>query len=254
MQDQERAAAVAGPAAEGVHQQDLVREIESRGRFVQDQQRRLLRERAGEKDALALSARKLGDRTIGEIQRVDFLERRVRALQIVRSLQGPEAEVGRAPHQGNLAGGEGEIVRRILGQERDPAGAVAAREPGHGRALQQQRAVLGRQQPAAEAREGALSGGVGPDHADHLTARHGERGPRDRLRGPCGMPVAQLAAFEQRHRRLRIKRTKSGAPTMAVTAPTGGSAPRPRKRTRARASARIRKAAPPSAEAGSTTR
>src|SRR5256886_17570304 len=85
-------------------------------------------------DALALSARELGDRTIGEIQRVDFLERRVRALQIVRPLQRPETEMGRAPHQRNLAGGEREIVRRILGQERDPAGAGRAREPGPRRA------------------------------------------------------------------------------------------------------------------------
>src|SRR5205085_11587171 len=116
------------------------------------------------------------------------------------------------------------------------------------------RAVPGEQQAAAEAREGALSGGVGSDHADHLAARHRDRGPRNRLGGDFRMPVPQLAAFEQRHLRLRISRTKSGAPTIAVTAPTGGSAPRPRKRTRASASARIRKAAPPSAEAGSTTR
>src|SRR5919201_1153117 len=145
-------------------------------------------------------------------------------------------------------------MRRMLRQERDPAGALTAREAGHGRALQEQRAVLGRQEAAADTRQRALSGRVGSDDAHHFAARNRDRDARDGLEGGLGMPVPQLAAVQQRHRRLRIRRTNSGAPTMAVTAPTGGSAPRPRKSTRASASARMRNAAPPSADAGSTTR
>src|SRR5207302_802138 len=148
-------------APERADEKDLVGEIEGSGRLVEDEQRRLLREGAGEEHALPLSTRQLRDGAVRQIERVHFRERRGRPGEVVGPLEGPEPEVG------------------------------------------------------------------GPTHERHL--------PRP-------------------HRRLRMSRTNSGAPTIAVTAPTGGSAPRPRKSTRARASARTRKAAPPKAEAGSTTR
>src|SRR2546430_8580353 len=65
-------------------------------------------------DALALSARELGDRTIGEIQRVDFLERRVRALQIVRPLQRPETEMGRSEEHTSELQSQSNLVCRLL--------------------------------------------------------------------------------------------------------------------------------------------
>src|SRR5207244_5669682 len=111
------------------------------------------------------------------------------------------------------------------------------------------------EQAATDPRQRALSRGVGPDHADHLAGADRERGAGDSFGCARGVPEMQVAGLEQeRHRRLRRSITNSGAPMMAVTAPTGGSAPRPRKRTRASASARTRKAAPPRAEAGRTTR
>ena len=59
MQDEERAAAAAGALAQRVDQQDLVREIEAGGRLVEDQESRVLREGAGEEDALPLATGEL---------------------------------------------------------------------------------------------------------------------------------------------------------------------------------------------------
>ena len=63
---------------QGIHQQDLMGEIEARRRLVEDEQRRVLREGAGEEDALALAAGELRDGAIGEIERVGFRQRGLR--------------------------------------------------------------------------------------------------------------------------------------------------------------------------------
>src|SRR5262249_26975036 len=112
-----------------------------------------------------------------------------------------------------------------------------------------------REQAAADARQRALARGIGADHPHHF-ARADRHRRAVHCRGRFGtVAVVKLARLEeQRHLRLHSSATKSGAPIIAVTPRTGGSAPSPRKSTRASASASTRKAAPPSAEAGSTTR
>ena len=254
VQDQEGTSALARPPPEGVHQQDLVGEVERGGRLVEDQQGGFLGEGAGEKHPLPFATGELRDGPVPEIQRIDLPQRRARAIQVARPFERPEPQVRGPPHQRHLVGGEGEIVGRVLREEGDPAGALATREARERLALERNRALLGRQEAAAEPRQRALPGRVGADDADHLAAREAERDAGHRLGSAGRVAVAQLAGVEQRHCRLRIRRTKSGAPTIAVTAPTGGSAPNPRKSTRASASASTRKAAPPRAEAGRTTR
>src|SRR5207253_933041 len=134
--------------------------------------------------------------------------------------------------------------------------ALAARQRERVVAAQAHGALRRPQEAVRDARQRALSRRVGSDQADHLARIDAQRDAADRLPAAAAVPVAHARELEQGpgHVRLRRSSTKRGAPSSAVTAPTGGSAPRPRKSRRATASASTRKAAPPRAEAGRTTR
>ena len=231
-------------------------EVEAGGRLVEDQESRVLRESAGEEDALPLAAGELRHRPIGEVQRVRLRQRGFGERAISRRLQRPEAQVWSAAHQRHFARGERQVGRLVLGEEGDPAGALPARQREGIVAAQPHRPGGRAQQPAGDARQGALAGGVGADEAEHLAGVDPQGHAGHGFGQAWSMAVADLLDREQRSAQVRLRKssTKSGAPSSAVTAPTGGSVPSPRKSTRATASASTRKAAPPSAEAGSTTR
>ena len=114
VQDEQGSAAFARSAPERADEKDLVGEIEGSGRLVEDEQRRLLREGAGEEHALPLSTRQLRDGAVRQIERVHFRERRGRPGEVVGPLEGPEPEVGCPTHERHLPRREREIVGRML--------------------------------------------------------------------------------------------------------------------------------------------
>ena len=127
MQDQQRPSAFGRAASHRVHQQHLVREVERGGRLVEHQEQGVLGERAREEDALALAARELRHGTVRQIEHVHFGERRVRKRPVAGRFESPQPEVRRAPHQRDFAGGEGDVRRLVLREERDATGALPAR-------------------------------------------------------------------------------------------------------------------------------
>src|SRR5207253_10335516 len=141
-------------------------------------------------------------------------------------------------------------------KEGDAARAFAPGECEGVGAAQPHRTRVGTQEAAGDAGKRALPGGVGTDEADDLAGFDVQRKASHRFGHVRRVAVADGLDGQERcgHVRLRRSSTKSGAPTRAVTAPTGGSVPSPRKSSRAMASATMRKAAPPRAEAGSSTR
>src|SRR6185369_12873010 len=130
---------------------DLVAEIQERGRLVEEDGVRLLRERAREQDALALPRRQLGDRTLGERLRVREGERAARDLEVVDALDTEEPEARRAPHEDDLKDGEVEGDARLLRDEREPARAVGAAHRGEIDAVEQDLPRVGRERPREKA-------------------------------------------------------------------------------------------------------
>ena len=112
---------------------ELVAEIERRRRLVEQQDVRLLGERAGNDDALLLAARERGETAALQGERAGGRERLARDGQVARALELERAEVGIAAHQGDLEHGvvEGEVgfLRHDGNRARERAAGPATRGP-----------------------------------------------------------------------------------------------------------------------------
>ena len=170
-------AALAIEPAEQGGDVELVAEIERRRRLVEQQDVRLLGQRAGDDDALLLAAGERGETAALEGERCPVAASASRAIgHVARALEFEGAEVGVAPHQGDLEHGVVEREVRFLRHDRD-ATARARRAASDATV-------------AAVERDGP---GVGPQHA-------GEQAEQRRLARAVRAENAHDAARARRER------------------------------------------------------
>ena len=151
--------------------------VERAERLVEEEDRRLERERPGERHALARPARKLG-RSRGGHRRIEADERR-------QCRQPCRASIGRPARQlervGDVVGGRAPRQQaRLLEDEPDPrVGAVDRR-------LAEERLAGDRpEQPCDDPQQRRLAAAVGPDERDDAAVRDGEvDAVEDRQGGP----------------------------------------------------------------------
>ena len=180
----------AEPAARGEarhpHRRDLVGEVEERGRLVEEQDARLLRERAGEEDAAPLAAGEGVEAAVGEVDEVARRERAVDRAAV---------EAGSASARSPCRGARPIITasRTVNGQETRGSCGTSA-------------------QSCATVRRGAVAR-VEPGEP-HLAAGGRERGPRRAGRAwTCRRRSARAA------RRTRPRAPRSDTSESARAAP-----------------------------------
>src|ERR1700678_774906 len=94
--------------------------IEERGRLVEQEQARLLRQRAGDGDAALLAAAQRIDRSAGEVSEVASCDRVVDGRDVLRPLPHPETLVWSAAHRDYIAHPESRGGDTALRDERHP--------------------------------------------------------------------------------------------------------------------------------------
>ncbi len=196
MQHRQHSAALARQLAQAIEELDLVAQVEEARRLVEQEERRLLRQRAREEDALPLAARERADGAVGEGAGAGALERGAGDGEVALRLEGDPAEVRMAAEQGDLERGEGQLVRGLLRHHGDAAGALARRERGELVAQQAHRAARGAQRSREQPHQGRLAGAVRTEQADDLAAPDREADAGD----PAAARVAEdeVAPLEER--------------------------------------------------------
>src|SRR6185436_21173931 len=141
-----------------IHGGQLVRDVQAGDRLVQQQQRRLLRQRARQVDAVALAARQLGDGPLGQRGRVRRRQRARDRIGVGRRLGLQPPEVRQPPQRHRLAHRQRNVGGRILRQQRRPARDLPARQRGQRRARQRHLPRRRRVQAQQQAQQRRLAG------------------------------------------------------------------------------------------------
>ena len=230
----------------------LAADVERGRRLVEQEQRRLLRERAAEHGPLLLAAAQRLEPPVGERAEVEAGERAARDLEVARAFAAERPEVRRAPEQDVFVDAHPRGQERGLGNEGEPPCHLPARERRDLVAVERDRAVVA-QEPGARAEERALPGAVRADQRDPLAGRDLRA---DAVEHP-GRPELDRERVEddRGHRNVLLERSttaKNGAPKKAVTTPIGSSAGE--TIVRAITSQSTRNPPPRSSESGSTIR
>src|SRR5207245_11595732 len=153
-----------------------------RGRLVEDQEPRLLGERARDDRALTLAAAQIVERQVREIEHAGRLHRLAGRRPIARALE-IAAGIGRiAGHQHELADGERKLRQGPLRHDGDPAAQVHAGQSPDRHALEADLAGAGLEHARQQSNHRRLARTVGPDHPDDLARRDVERKLLDRKR------------------------------------------------------------------------
>lgn len=170
--DQRTALLLVQPGAQ-VQDLDLVGDVEVRGRLVEQQQRRLLGQRHGDPDALALAAGQLVHRPVGEVGDPGGGHRLVDDPLVLARPLPQEALVGVAAPGDQF--GDADPVRRDrrLRQQAEGAGDLAGGQVVDVPTVQQHRAGARAQHPRQRAQQGRLATRVRPD--DHRERSVGHR-------------------------------------------------------------------------------
>ena len=226
-------------------------DVERRGRLVEEHDRSPLSECARDDDALLLAARERAEEPVAVVEEVHPRERLPRDLPVPEPLLREAAEVRRAAEEDVLRDRHPRRRRRLLRQDGDETRDLDAAERARRAALEGDRARE-RHEPGDRAQQRRLPRSVRADEREPLSLRHLEVDSVD------DRPAAELDrhAVEPDHEappRVDLStKAKKGAPTNAVTMPSGSSAGA--RAVRAITSASTRKPAPPSSDSGRSVR
>jgi len=182
--------------------------VEADGRLVEDHHGRIVHDRLGEADALAVALRQRADHASPHLREAAAFERAVDrglSLRARHVLQLRDvAEIALDAHFG--------IERRRLGQvsDRAPRGERVAEDVV---ARDRRRAVGGRQEARQHAHRGGLAGAVGPEEAHDFAGLHREGDVRDRHQ--IAVSLGEAARFD--HARLRGARPERNSSTTVST-------------------------------------
>src|SRR5688500_19003794 len=181
-----------------------VLEVE-RGRWlVEEETFGLLRERARERDELALAARQLGHGARFEVRGVEARERLARRFEVARRLEAEALRVRAAARQHDFERGEGEDGRDGLRHVGHAARARPRLDARERLAAEQDLAARRLEQAGEQPDERRLARAVRADERREAAALHAERRAAHDLRRAAAVSEAQVAALDERVGRQRF--------------------------------------------------
>ena len=214
---------IPGETPDDVEDLDLVADIEVRGRFVEEQDLRFLRERPGDEHPLPLAAADLVDGRSREMCDVCKVHGAVADLPVPGGLGGESPDVGVPPHHDDVAHGVIEPDRDILRHDGDLLRQLPETEHIQVAVVEVDLPFVPGNDPAHRFQERRLSRPVRSDDPEDLALAGRERDRLDDLLCPVGdVDVDDLNRFHV-FIRLRRRYMKNGAPKQAVMIPTGMS-------------------------------
>jgi hypothetical protein len=146
-----------------------VREIEVGRRFVEHQDRRVLCQRLGEDDSLALATRQAPHEAIAQVLDVGLAHGLTDAGPILAPGTAPWRTMGRPPQQDHLQDGEFEGGSHILGHDGHSPGRLPGRTAVRVLARHAHDPGPGPEPPRRDANDRGLPRSVRTDEADHLS-------------------------------------------------------------------------------------
>lgn len=163
-------------ALDQLQQLQLVARVEVVGRFVEDQQLRLLGQGAGEDHPLLFSAREGGEGVVFKAQQADGFEGLADQVLVFKRIAVEQALVRCAAHGDHFIHPQAEGVGKLLEHHGN-----ALRAPLRGLlpdvlVFQQHLTVSRFAEPIGAAQQAGLAAAVGPDQPDELTGVHVQAG------------------------------------------------------------------------------
>ena len=163
--------------------QRLIAEIEAGRGLVHDQQRRGLRQRAGNQRQLTLAATDPGVVGISKLRMPSMSQGISGSGQVARARPGERAEMRRPAHQHDVLHGVGKSHGLCLGDVGDAAGNGWPRPGGQRLAIQQHEPALGRHRPRRVRKRVVLPAPLGPSRHKTSPGPTARSTPR-----PTGLP------------------------------------------------------------------
>ncbi|MCY1441959.1 hypothetical protein D9M71_583000 [compost metagenome] len=152
-----------------LQQLQLITRIEVVGRLVEDQQLRLLNQRAGEDYPLLFTARQAGKTVVVETLQTDRLQCGFDQTAVFVVVAVEQALVRRATHGDDFLDVEAEGIRELLQDHSDTLGAPARRLPPQVVLIQTHLATLGLVEAIGTTQQAGLATAIRPDQADELS-------------------------------------------------------------------------------------
>ena len=247
--------------AQQTDQLDARWQVEKRGRFVQDQQRRFLREGAADHDALTLPVGEAAEVAVGKMACADRVNRPVDCHPIPIGNTSEPSRVRIAPQLDDAANGQGLHGDAFGEHDAKTPCEIDLCDRAKIRTAQFNAAPQGRLHPGERPQQRRLPDAVRAEQTYELAGIHGKvHVLENRTSGPARViPDRQIARAQRRRhpanapRRLRSSTaTTTGAPISEVTA-FSGSTPAPPGRSDTICATRA-PALPISTTAGTRTR
>jgi len=216
----DRGPAVVDEVRDEVERAHLVVDVQARGRFVQQEHGRGLRERSREHDALALPATDRRDGFVREPRDLGAFHRAVDGVVILAARAVEAPAVRGSTHRDHVPDAEVEREVGVLGHHRDAATGLARPQASDRVPVDGHDPVVGREHARESSQERRLPGAVRADEADELALvhryRHRVQDPR-----PAERDVDVLHAD---HGRITTVRASFVEGALIVRAPRGDGA------------------------------
>src|SRR4051812_46422648 len=160
----EQPAALDAELAQQPLEQRRARAVEPAEGLVEQQHGRVLDERAGDEDALALAAREVAERRARQVAQPDALQRTPGGAAVVASGAPPPRQPRDRAHERDVERADREVQARALRLGDDRAALWSEKGP-------RERGEVARECP----QQRRLAATVGPEHGDALAPAQGER-------------------------------------------------------------------------------
>ena len=172
---EDRDAALVGESPDHLVQLHDVPDVEVRRGLVEEEHRRVLRERLREHRSAPLPAGELVHRAVREVLDADRLHRLSRLRPVLDAPSGPSREVRSPAHQHELEDVEGERRDHVLRDDGDETSRLLRGQLVRVAAGDPDRAGGGLQRPAGDPHERRLPAAVRSHQPDDLSRRDRER-------------------------------------------------------------------------------
>ena len=192
-----------GRQAEGFDQPQqlqLVARVEVVGRLVEDQQRRLLHQGAGQQHALLFPAGEVGESLALVLSQTHPRQGLLDQSNIGLVIAIKQALVRRAAHGGDFGHGEAEVLGKLLQHHRHPLRAPARRTAPQRFAVQLNAALIGPLKAVGAAQQAGLAAAIGADQTDQLAVAHRQFNAVEQGLIAIGRP-GQVADLQARHQK-----------------------------------------------------
>ena len=152
-------------------------EVEKCGGLVEQGDVRRLRQGSRQEDAFAFATRQFLDRTAGQFEQIETLERRVGDFEVVAGFEMKRTQMRRTAHQHDFEHGEAKGNQVLLCHNREPPGDRAPVVRTDWLALEFYDPAPRGECAAENSEQGGFARAVGPDNRKHLAGQDFKRNP-----------------------------------------------------------------------------